>query len=192
MTQKRQGLWRRAVRVWLAFAVLRALVSPSPTFAGESPRPLVAPLAENVVLSTEGRPLIDRPDGVTLASIRGAALMHPAIPVTRRTPLPPSRHAVPVGARFRILATGYSSTPDQTDSTPFTTASGTRVHDGTVAANFLPFGTRIRFLNYRSENIFVVEDRHSPRLSDRVDIWFASRRTALHFGVRVLQMEVVE
>ena len=36
-----------------------------------------------------------------------------------------------------VTITAYSSTPDQTDSTPFITAYNTFVRDGIVAANFL-------------------------------------------------------
>ncbi|MDP3003980.1 MAG: hypothetical protein Q8N43_00505, partial [Candidatus Azambacteria bacterium] len=38
---------------------------------------------------------------------------------------------------MKVVLTAYSSTPDQTDDTPFITASNTRVRDGIVAANFL-------------------------------------------------------
>ena len=42
------------------------------------------------------------------------------------------------------LITGYSSTPQETEDTPFLTASGKKVRDGIVANNFLPFGTKIK------------------------------------------------
>ncbi len=132
---------------------------------------------------------------IALATIGGAAPVDASSPVTvpGRAPLRPHvRPLVPIGAQFRVLATAYSSTPDQTDSSPFITASGTHVHDGTVATNFLPFGTHVRFHNYRPGMVFTVEDHHSPRLSDRVDIWFTTRTEALRFGKRTLQMEVVE
>ena len=38
--------------------------------------------------------------------------------------------------------TAYSSTPEETDDTPFVTASGTSVRDGVIATNFLEFGTK--------------------------------------------------
>src|SRR3990167_4180168 len=43
-----------------------------------------------------------------------------------------------------VVATAYSSTPDQTDGSPFITANGLYVYDGLIAANFLPFGTRVK------------------------------------------------
>lgn len=188
--EKRQTTWRRAVRAALILTLIRALVLPLPAFAAESSGPLIARLADGVALSVDGRVLRDQADGVTLATIAGAALLSPAMPVTAGPRLARASSAPP-GARIRILATGYSSTPDQTDATPFITASGTPVHDGTVAVNFLPFGTKVRFLDYRPGMVFTVEDRHSPRLSDRADIWFPSREAALLFGKRVLRMEVV-
>jgi 3D (Asp-Asp-Asp) domain-containing protein len=90
-----------------------------------------------------------------------------------------------------VTVTAYSSTPDQTDSTPFITASGSHVYDGTLAANFLPFGTKVRFPDYSGDKIYIVEDRMHKRFSDRVDIWFATREAALKFGKRRLKMEVL-
>src|ERR1035437_4024557 len=41
---------------------------------------------------------------------------------------------------IKVIATAYSSTADQTDDTPFLTASGKNVKDGIIASNLLPFG----------------------------------------------------
>lgn len=89
-----------------------------------------------------------------------------------------------------ITVTAYSSTPDQCDSTPFITALNTRVHDGTLAVNFLPFGTKVRFPEYFGEKIFTVEDRMHPRFSYRADIWMETRKAAKEFGVKRLKMEI--
>ena len=62
-----------------------------------------------------------------------------------------------------VLATAYSSTPDQTDATPFITAWNTRVRDGILAANFLPFGTLVKIPEVFGDKIFVVEDRMHQR-----------------------------
>jgi 3D (Asp-Asp-Asp) domain-containing protein len=95
-------------------------------------------------------------------------------------------------ARQWVIVTGYSSTPDQTDATPFITASGTQVRDGIVACNFLRFGTRVRFPQLYGDKIFVVEDRMAPKNSHKMDIWFASREQAKQFGVKLLKIEVLE
>ncbi len=91
-----------------------------------------------------------------------------------------------------VLVTAYSSTVDQCDSTPFITASGSHVRDGIVAANFLKFGTKIRFPEYSGDKIYVVEDRMHPRFSNRVDIWMPTRSQAKIFGVKWLKMEVLK
>lgn len=90
-----------------------------------------------------------------------------------------------------VTITAYSSTPDQTDDTPFITAFGIRVHDGVVAANFLAFGTRVRFPELYQDKIFTVEDRMSNEYEHRVDIWFPTRHEALQFGVRKALMTIL-
>ena len=92
---------------------------------------------------------------------------------------------------YTVTATAYSSTPDQTDDSPFITASGTHVRDGIVATNFLPFGTVIKIPNIYGDKLFVVEDRMNRRYTDRVDIWFADRGSAIQFGKRTITIEVV-
>ncbi len=93
---------------------------------------------------------------------------------------------------INVISTGYSSSIDQTDSTPFITASGTQVRDGIVAANFLPFGTKIRMPALYGDKVFVVEDRMHPRKRYQVDIWFPSRQEALNFGAKTTYIEVLE
>jgi len=89
-----------------------------------------------------------------------------------------------------VTVTAYSSTPDQTDDTPFITASNTRVRDGVVAANFLPFNTKIMIPELFGDKIFVVEDRMHKRFNNRVDIWFPDRESAEKFGKRTVKIHV--
>ncbi len=90
-----------------------------------------------------------------------------------------------------VTITAYSSTPDQTDSTPFITASGTNVHDGIIACNFLRFGTKVRFPELYGDKIFVVEDRMALHNSHKIDIWFPTRWQAKQFGVKTAKVEVL-
>lgn len=92
------------------------------------------------------------------------------------------------GTSLRVLATAYSSTADQTDGNPFITASGSRVHPGTLAANFLPFGSQVQI----NGKTYTVEDRLSARYNGTyvVDIWFPTREQALAFGIRMVEMEI--
>jgi len=91
-----------------------------------------------------------------------------------------------------VTMTAYSSTPDQTDDSPFIMANGKRVYDGAVAANFLPFGTKVRFPELYGDKVFVVEDRMHRRFDDRMDIWMETRREAINFGIREVTVEVLE
>jgi len=108
------------------------------------------------------------------------------------------------GAKFEVIrtytvrATGYSSTPDQTDSTPFVTASGAYVRDGIIAANVyengrrLPFGTLVRIPEIYGDKIFVVEDRMNIRYKNNIDIWFPETQLAREFGSKKVTIEIVE
>ncbi|MDD5032529.1 MAG: hypothetical protein PHC85_00190 [Candidatus Pacebacteria bacterium] len=91
-----------------------------------------------------------------------------------------------------IVVTAYSSTPDQTDDTPFETAMGTETRDGIVAANFLEFGTKVRLPEVFGDKVFVVEDRMARKNSHKVDVWMPTRQDAMCFGVKNLTMEIVE
>ena len=97
-----------------------------------------------------------------------------------------------------VQASGYSSTPDQTDSTPFITASGEHVRDGIIAANIyvngrrIPFGTLVRIPHIYGDKIFVVEDRMNIRYQNNIDIWFPERQLAKEFGRKKVTIEIVE
>jgi len=101
--------------------------------------------------------------------------------------------ADPADARYTTsrIVTAYSSTPDQTDATPFVTANGTTVHDGIIAANWLKFGTRVRIPDMFGDKVFIVADRMNPRFDDRADIWMPDRQSAMNFGLRRLTLEVL-
>lgn len=115
-----------------------------------------------------------------LATIKGVALVsknHPLIEVTEV---------------YKTIVTAYSSSVDETDDSPFITASGERVVDGIVAANFLPFGTKIRIPEIFGDKIFVVKDRMASRHSKKIDIWFETKDLAKAFGRKNLIVEVLD
>ena len=88
--------------------------------------------------------------------------------------------------------TAYTSSVEECDSTPFITADGTRTEWGIVAANFLPFGTKIRIPEYFGDQVFVVHDRMNQRYYYRVDVWMQTKSEAFQFGKRKLKIEVLE
>src|SRR3989338_6872648 len=84
-----------------------------------------------------------------------------------------------------VTVTAYSSTHDQTDSTPFITAANKKVKDGIVAINDLEFGTKVMFPDLFPDKTFEVWDRKHKRYnSGWADIWMLSRDKAKQFGIK--------
>lgn len=94
--------------------------------------------------------------------------------------------------KVKATITAYTSTPDQTDDSPFIAASGKRVYDGMIAANWLPMGTKIKIPSLYGDKIFSVEDRMNKRFGyGRMDIWLdTSKSEARKFGVKHVEVEV--
>lgn len=83
--------------------------------------------------------------------------------------------------------TAYNSVPEQTDDTPFETASGKRTRDGIVANNCLPFGTKVVI----EGKTYEVEDRMNKRYGcEHYDIWMEEVPDARKFGMK--RLDVVE
>jgi 3D (Asp-Asp-Asp) domain-containing protein len=94
------------------------------------------------------------------------------------------------------IITAYNSEVGQTDDSPCITANGFNVcehgREDTVAANFLPFGAKIRIPELFGDKVFTVRDRMNARHSNRVDIWMAKKADAKQFGVKSAKVEVLE
>lgn len=88
----------------------------------------------------------------------------------------------------KIIVTFYSSDPDQTDDTPYVTASGAYVRDGIAASNCLPLGTRIKIPAIYGDKVFVIQDRMNERYKCRIDIWVKSREEAVTRGVEFTEV----
>lgn len=78
-----------------------------------------------------------------------------------------------------VIATTYNAEVAQTDSDPFTMASGKRVYEGAIASNCHPLGTKLKIEN----EVFTVEDRMNKRFtkdcgteSERLDIFKWDRK----------------
>lgn len=94
--------------------------------------------------------------------------------------------------RIKAIITAYSSTPQETDETPYITASGYKVRDGVVANNFFSFGTRLRIPEIFGDKVFVVEDRMNWKQSNyHIDVWFPSHQEAKNFGIRRSFIEIL-
>ncbi len=115
------------------------------------------------------------------------------VPEVETAPAPATEEQSPALRTKRTTMTAYSSTPNQTDGTPFVTASGSCVRDGVIASNDFRIGTKIRFPELYGDKIFVVEDRMNSRYTNRIDVWMNDIADARKFGLkRNVQIEVVE
>lgn len=75
----------------------------------------------------------------------------------------------------------YSSEENQTDSTPYLTASQVRVREGIIACpDFLRFGQVVEINGRQYECQDVMNLRY--RFKKNFDIWMASKEEALKFG----------
>jgi 3D (Asp-Asp-Asp) domain-containing protein len=98
------------------------------------------------------------------------------------------------------VMTAYSSDVAQTDSTPCIPADSTynlcenyeeTGAQDTIAANFLPMGTKVKFPELYGDKIFTVRDRMNARYGNgRGDIWMPTRTEAKQFGVKRVVMEI--
>jgi len=162
---------------------LIAVLNPNYSFSNERKQDIV----QNTVtdrLMIDGAYIAVAQSIVTKTKETSVIAVHSKKPVCKPQKIQPSTRVV--------VVTAYSSTPDQTDSTPFITASGAHVYDGIIAANFLPFGAKVKFPEMYGDKVFIVEDRMARRFSDRMDIWFPDRESAITFGKQRLLVEILE
>lgn len=96
----------------------------------------------------------------------------------------------PFAETRKVKVTAYSSSPDETDDTPNITASGTETRHGVIAANFLPFGAKVRIPKHFGDTVFTVEDRMARRFNDRIDVWFPTKAEAKRFGLQFTEVEI--
>jgi len=97
---------------------------------------------------------------------------------------------------YKLSITAYSSTVDQCDSTPCITANGFDLcahnQEDVIAANFLPFGTKVRIPELFGDRIFTVQDRMNARYYYHADVWMKTRKAASEFGLAYTRLEVIE
>lgn len=100
------------------------------------------------------------------------------------------------GRNMTVSLTSYNSLPEQTDSTPNITSTGTRTRPGVLAVS-----RELRYLyhkkvriesvtgrncgvpaNYFAGRIFYVEDTMNARFRNKVDVWVPTLREAYRIG----------
>ncbi|HDQ23088.1 MAG TPA: hypothetical protein ENN28_03930 [Candidatus Uhrbacteria bacterium] len=129
----------------------------------------------------------------SLASILKDEAMIPDVQAEEISPL------AELGEPSRVITvpvTAYNSLPEQTDDTPCITANGFNLcennQQNVIAANFLPFGTKVRFPDYDPNTIYTVQDRMNARYYYKADIWMKTRPEAIQFGIQNLKMEIYQ
>ena len=94
-----------------------------------------------------------------------------------------------------LVVTAYNSELGQTDDSPCITANNFNVCDygveDTIAANFLPFGAKVKIPELFGERVFTVRDRMNRRFSNRVDVWMQEKPDAVNFGVKIAKIVVL-
>ncbi len=95
-----------------------------------------------------------------------------------------------------IMITAYNSEAGQTDDSPCITANNFNVCasgvEDTLAANFLPFGSKVKIPELFGDKVFIVRDRMNKRFSDRIDIWMIKKPDAIKFGAKIAKIEVLK
>lgn len=176
---------KQLVSAFLVASLALNFVYPQPASAGD---PLDIESTEKVILLPENIPF-SGPVSPELEEHLNHLISGQTSFIAPKNP--PNTKQVVISKRW-LFVTAYSSTVDQTDSTPFITASGSHVRDGIVAANFLRFGAKVRFPDIYGDKIFVVEDKMNSRYPYRVDIWMRSREEAKEFGAKIVLIEVIK
>jgi len=85
----------------------------------------------------------------------------------------------------------YTSREEETDSNPFTMASGKRVYEGAIACpTKYSFGTKVK----ANGSIYICEDRMAKRFREGnyFDIWFNNYDDAISFGRRDLEYKILD
>lgn len=92
--------------------------------------------------------------------------------------------------KFTINASAYTAAADECGKSDGITASGVKVHKGTLACPpQYPFGTKMKIEGYGT---FVCEDRGGAIKGNKFDIYVKTKKEAFAFGRRNLLAEVVK
>lgn len=170
---------------------------PAPTPAArpaqtQTVRPVHAPAARRAPVQA-ARP----------AQAQAARAAQTRVQNIRRAQAEVARPTTRTGRSAIVRATAYNSLANQTDSTPFITATGTRTRPGVVALSrdmlrTFPYGTRITIedLSGRSSGlfrgrVFIVEDTMAARKTGSLDIWLPAYGDAIRFGARQVRITAV-
>jgi len=98
---------------------------------------------------------------------------------------------IPHELSFFAEVSAYTSSIDETDSTPNINAMGTKPGPGSIACpTRYAFGTKVII----GTDEFACDDRMNPRYAggDYFDIWIETKAEAFHWGRRTVEVTVLE
>jgi 3D (Asp-Asp-Asp) domain-containing protein len=151
------------------------------------PAPVVASQMEEINIISQEKGIITNQNEINQDVTLGFMEFNGKLPESAGAEVKFSQH---------FVITAYNSEPGQTDNSPCITANGFNVCENgvedTIAANFLPFGSKVKIPGLFGDRVFVVRDRMNKRFSNRVDVWMIDKPDAIKFGVKVAKIEVLE
>ncbi|MFA6306515.1 MAG: hypothetical protein WCV70_01320 [Patescibacteria group bacterium] len=169
---------KKVVIVLVAILFFEFLLFPAPLMASQMEKDIDISQEKGIISSQNE---INQDVAVNIMEFNGK------LPESRGADIDFSRH---------VTITAYNSEAGQTDNSPCITANGFNVCDygveDTIAANFLPFGSKVKIPELFGDRVFVVRDRMNKRFSNRVDVWMIERPDAVKFGVKMAKIEVLE
>jgi 3D (Asp-Asp-Asp) domain-containing protein len=119
---------------------------------------------------------------IALSLLASLALLTEAPPAQKA-----EAQAEPKGVTITAEVTSYSSDPSETDDTPTITASGSTVHEGTLACpRDYAFGTKVVIEGKE----YICEDRMNRKYPDRFDVWSPSKEAATAWGLQTLTITI--
>jgi 3D (Asp-Asp-Asp) domain-containing protein len=96
------------------------------------------------------------------------------------------------GDEFLMTVTAYTSSEDETDDTPFLTASQDSCRLGVVASDTMfGFGTKLIIKGYNGGRVCTVLDRGSKIKGYSLDVWMKTKEEARQFGRRKIKVKRV-
>ena len=171
-------------------AAAQSITVTSPAAGSEhcQGRKLIISWSKSGKMASEVMIMLMHPNGQTVARVIANRAPNSGRYIWMRADSAPGDYLIDV----KVLATAYSSSVWETDSTPTVTAANTLTRPGTLAVSrdllceFTPgapfsFGDRV---HVHGIGEFLVEDVMNARWDNRIDIWFPSREEALWFGRR--------
>ncbi len=165
---------------------LSLLAIVAPTYA----QALIQPASPTS--SLERLDATDSTNAIPTSSMLDAAL-EPTNTSTTAPALTVPKSAPVILKTYRVDSTAYTSSVEECDDTPFITADGSHTHDGIIAANFLPFGTKVLIPDLFGNRVFEVHDRMNARYTFRIDVWMEKKQDMKEFGIHHnVKIEVIK